>query len=354
MNAKQLKAAVAYVAKAADLTKNPPVPICRNVLISAGRVHCTNLAVFASHKVTGLDPAINIAVDARELLSLLTTLKDQGIVMQADADTNRLKIVCDGSVFKLSGELADDFPKLPNPDKKIGYLTAGDIATFKLLRPFASRDVLRPAMTAIYMNGHITATDGHRLAYEHSEGMIFDLDRNNEVLFPASATNLFDGLEYLEIYRDDTYYQATNFEKSIAFRWIDARYPDWQNVLPAECTQVYTFDRIELRDMLAKANTAANRTTHMVKFDFDHTAAKCTVSASDLDFDTEYKGTVPVKIELSTAPPFLIGFNAALLIDVLNSLDSPGIHVRLNAANRAAIINNSRLIMPVMLNSEDL
>src|SRR5690554_905834 len=135
------------------ITTNPVVPILENFLfeINEGKLTITasdlQTSMITELEVEAKDSG-NIAVPARILLETLKNLPEQPVTFSIDEETYSIEISSDNGRYKLSGENATDFPKIPavtNP-------TTVDMSTEVLSSAinntiFATRDrKLRPAM----------------------------------------------------------------------------------------------------------------------------------------------------------------------------------------------------------------
>jgi len=137
-------------------------------------------------------------------------------------------------------------------------------------------------------------------------------------------------------------------------RLIDERYPDYENVIPANNQNTMAINRGELLSSLKRISIYANKTTNQVRVKI--TGSELQVSAEDLDFSNEANERLSCEHD---GEDIEIGFNAKFLIEVLNNLDSEEITVKLSEPNRAGLFlpkekNDNEdilmLVMPVMLN----
>ena len=100
------------------ITSNPVVPILENFLFEIDK---SNLTVTASDLQTSMITEItveskekgSIAVPARILLDTLKNLPDQPVTFSIDAASYSIEISSDNGRYKLAGENATDFPKVP-------------------------------------------------------------------------------------------------------------------------------------------------------------------------------------------------------------------------------------------------
>jgi len=351
------------------ITTNPVVPILENFLFELDK---GGLTVTASDLQTSMITELqveskekgSIAVPARILLDTLKNLPEQPVTFSIDESTYSIEIISDNGRYKLSGENATDFPKVPSVSNDF----SAEISTEVLSRAvnntiFAtSNDELRPAMTGVYVNlgdknTTFVATDGHRLVrYRRAD---VKSDNGNAIIIPRKALNLLKATlpsENTEV--------SLNFNVSNAFfkfgnikmicRLIDERFPDYDNVIPTGNNIKMSIDRSDFLGALKRISIYANKTTHQVRLKI--TGSELQISAEDLDFSNEANERLSCEHE---GEDIEIGFNAKFLIEMLSNIDADQIKLNMSAPNKAGVIIPAEkdksedilmLVMPVMLN----
>lgn len=139
-------------------------------------------------------------------------------------------------------------------------------------------------------------------------------------------------------------------------RTIDARFPDWRVVWPqGEGNVILNADRAILMDEIQCAQQYANRSTNQVAFSLN---GSCHIASQDVDFSFEYQNEVEQAIpewnEEATkdkTKELSIAFNGKFLLDILTKCEDERVSIKLWEPNKAAIVNDKFLIMPLMLNS---
>ena len=351
------------------ITTNPVVPILENFLFEIDK---SKLTVTASDLQTSMITEINIeskekgniAVPARILLETLKNLPDQPVTFSIDESTYSIEISSDNGRYKLAGENATDFPKVPSVSNDF----SANISTEVLARAInntifaTSSDELRPAMTGVYVNlgdknTTFVATDGHRLVrYRRTD---IKSENGNAIIIPRKALNLLKATlpsENTDVNIDfnmsNAFFKFGNIR--MICRLIDERYPDYENVIPTSNPIKMTISRTELLSSLKRISIYANKTTHQVRLKI--TGSELQVSAEDLDFSNEANERLSCEHE---GEDIEIGFNARFLIEMLTNLDTDQIKLNMSAANKAGVIFPAEkekgedilmLVMPVMLN----
>lgn len=351
------------------ITTNPVVPILENFLFEIDK---SNLKVTASDLQTSMITEINveskekgsIAVPARILLDTLKNLPDQPVTFSIDSTSYAIEISSDNGRYKLAGENATDFPKVPAVSNDFSAHISSEVLAKAVNNTIfaTSSDELRPAMTGVYVNlgeknTTFVATDGHRLVrYRRTD---IKSENGSTIIIPRKALNLLKST--LPTENTDV---TIDFNASNAFfnfgnirmicRLIDERFPDYENVIPSSNPIKMTISRTDLLGSLKRISIYANKTTHQVRLKI--TGSELQVSAEDLDFSNEANERLSCEHE---GEDIEIGFNARFLIEMLSNLDADQIRLNMSAPNKAGVINPAEkdksedilmLVMPVMLN----
>lgn len=162
-------------------------------------------------------------------------------------------------------------------------------------------------------------------------------------------------------------------------RTIDARFPDWRVVWPqGEGNVILNADKAILSDEIKFAQQYANRSTNQVAFSLN---GSCHIASQEVDLSFEYqneveqaipewnedaikasyktmkkkndvdgKETVPYEEYQKDCKELAIAFNGKFLLDILTKIEYERVSIKLWSPNKAAIINDKFLIMPLMLN----
>jgi DNA polymerase-3 subunit beta len=351
------------------ITTNPVVPILENFLFELEK---GSLTVTASDLQTSMITDIqveskekgSIAVPARILLDTLKNLPEQPVTFSIDESTYSVEIISDNGRYKLSGENATDFPKVPTVSNDFSAEFSTEVLSRAVNNTIfaTSNDELRPAMTGVYVNlgdknTTFVATDGHRLVrYRRAD---VKSDNGNSIIIPRKALNLLKATLPAENTEVNVTFNLSNaFFKfgniRMICRLIDERFPDYENVIPSSNNIRMTIERSDLLGALKRISIYANKTTHQVRLKI--TGSELQISAEDLDFSNEANERLSCEHD---GEDIEIGFNAKFLIEMLSNLDSDKIRLTMSAPNKAGVILPAEkdenedilmLVMPVMLN----
>lgn len=352
------------------VTSNPVVPILENFLFE---IENGKLTITASDLETSMMTELpvearesgRIAAPARILLDTLKNLPDQPVTFTLDEETYGIEIASANGRYKLAGENATDFPRVP----VVKGSAPVEIPSSSLLRAITktifavSTDELRPAMTGILVQladnqATFVATDGHRLLRYRRQDVAAGQTAN--LIIPRKAFNLLKGAlpseatpVRMEFNQSNAFFSFNQMR--LVCRLIDERYPDYENVIPVANPNKLIIDRGQLLNSVKRIAIYSNKTTHQVRLRL--AGSEITISAEDLDFSNEANEKLPCQYD---GEDMEIGFNARFLIEMLSNIDSEEITLELSTPNRAGLLmptlaeeNESilMLVMPVMLNN---
>jgi DNA polymerase-3 subunit beta len=351
------------------ITTNPVVPILENFLFELDK---GKLTVTASDLQTSMIAELqveskergNIAVPARILLDTLKNLPEQPITISIDESSFSVEIISDNGRYKLAGENATDFPKLPSVSNDFSAEISSEVLARAINNTIfaTSNDELRPAMTGVYVNLNdknttFVSTDGHRLVRYRRKDV--RSDNGNAIIIPRKALNLLKStlpsentVVTLDFNMSNAFFRFDNIR--MICRLIDERFPEYENVIPTQNHIKMTIDRAALVGALKRISIYANKTTHQVRMKI--TGSELQVSAEDLEYSNEANERLACDHD---GEDIEIGFNARFLLEMLANLDSDRVTFNLSAPNRAGVILPEEqdknedilmLVMPVMLN----
>ena len=352
------------------VTNNPVVPILENFLFE---IENGKLTITASDLETSMITELpveardagRIAAPARILLDTLKNLPDQPVTFTLDEETYTIEIGSANGRYKLAGENATDFPRVP----VVKGSSPLEIPSSALARAInktifaVSTDELRPAMTGVLIqlaDNQITfvATDGHRLLRYRRQDV--GAGQTANLIVPRKAFNLLKSALPSESTPVKVEFNQSNAffsfnQMRLVCRLIDERYPDYENVIPVSNPNKLIINRQELLSSVRRISIYSNKTTHQVRLRL--AGSELTVSAEDLDFSNEANERLACQYD---GEDMEIGFNARFLLEMLNNIDADEITLELSTPNRAGLLmptvaeeNESilMLVMPVMLNN---
>ncbi|MFN8309717.1 MAG: DNA polymerase III subunit beta [Chitinophagales bacterium] len=306
-----------------------------------------------------------IAIPAKILLDTLKTLPEQPLTFKVDAKTFAIEITSETGKYKLSGENAEDFPKIPQADGVTEINVGANVLSHAIASTIfaVSNDDLRPAMTGVLMQVDnegttFVSTDAHKLVKLRRADL--KSPKTAQFILPKKALGLLkNSLPATEVATNVSYNKSNaffSFENTrLICRLIDATYPDYNAVIPQNNPNKLTVNRLEFQNALRRISIYANKTTYQIILTIAGSELK--ISAQDLDFSNEANERLTCTYEGNDME---IAFNARFLIEMLGVLDTNEIEIELSSATRAGVLRPTdlrenedllMLVMPVMINS---
>ncbi len=304
-----------------------------------------------------------ICIPSKILTEYLKNLPEQPINFTVNEQDLSIEMASDIGKYRITGERADDFPKEPAPSDTSAF-TMPSISLLESINKtlFAvSSDTLRPAMTGVYFEMKtnsltFVATDAHRLVQFKRTDINCPEDggfvvpkkplQQLRATLPQDATSL-------QLAYNSSHLFVTGEKFSLSCRLIDARFPDYKAVIPAENPYRLTINRADFISALRRVSIFANKTTNQIVLDINGNAVQ--ISAQDIDFS--YEGKEMLSCQYS-GEDMKIAFNAKLMIELINNLDGAEVQLELSSPTRAGIfkpvdvVENEELLtllMPLMV-----
>ncbi|MBK6888800.1 MAG: DNA polymerase III subunit beta [Sphingobacteriales bacterium] len=287
-------------------------------------------SIVRSIEIQGSPGNNSVAIPSRILLDTLKTLPEQPITFAIDADLNQIELIWQNGYSKIATEPARDFPRIPEvTNEKNGFSIQSSILHNAINRTLfaVGNDDLRPAMngvlTAINSEGIVfVATDAQKLVkFTHNEVTSAE---HVQFILPKKALNLLKtALPVNEDIAVAIKYDATNAhflfnDTHIVCRLIDARYPDYEMVIPRNNDKKLVVNRKDLQNALRRLSLFSSKSTYQVVFKIS--ADILNLTAQDLDFSNEAHENIPCQFD--GTEDISIAFNARFLLDMLNNIET--------------------------------
>ena len=348
---------------AGAISSNPVLPVLEDFLFvitgSTLTITATNLETTI---ITDMNVAVEeegrIAVPAKILLDTLKALPDQPITLSIDDETRGIEITSAYGKYKLAGDNPEDYPELQDVSGETSIDMDASILNNALSKTLfaTSNDDLRIAMTGVFVQvdfNKVTfvATDAHKLVKYTYTGI--STENTGSFIIPKKSLSLLRG-----VLNDEGTVSMQHNKSNVSFtldgaqlvcRLIDANYPDYNAVIPADNPNSMKVSRSDFQNSLRRIAIYANKTTNQVVLNIDQ--GSLTISAQDLDFSNEATEQLTCEYE---GESILIGFNGRFLIEMLSVLDTDQIQFEFSTPNRAGIMlpgeqeSNEDLLMLVM------
>lgn len=305
-----------------------------------------------------------VCIPAKILIDSLKNIADQPLTFNIDKNF-AVEITSDNGKYKVMGENPDNFPKAPTADDTTGFnMTSGGLLTAINKTLFAvSGDDLRPAMTGVFFElskegVQFVATDAHRLVrYKRTDAKA---KQNASFIVPKKPLNLLknvlpDNEDQITVSFNNNHLFVDHGSTQLICRLIDARFPDYKVVIPADNPYRLTVNKHDFQNALRRVNVFSNKSTNQVALSI--TGNELQMTAQDIDFS--FEGNERMSCEYK-GEDIQIAFNAKFLIEMLSAADTDDIFIELSTPSKAGLIKPSEqapgedllmLVMPLMLNS---
>jgi len=304
------------------------LPILSNVRVTAEKSG-------VSLTTTDLDLSIRCKVEAevsktggstlpaRRFFNIVRELPESEIEVDID-DKDVATVNCNSSFFRIIGLSEDEFP--PTTTGESAYSYHLDQGVFReMLRKSAyaaSTDETRYVLNGVLLSfkgGKLTmvATDGRRLALVEHEVEV-PKDAEADLIVPTKTVN-----ELLRVLADEGELKIQAKDKQVTFEFngilivsklIDGTYPNYRQVIPAQCEERVTLDREGLLTALRRVSLVTADRTNATKLTFAKN--KLTVSMITPDIG-EARETLPVKYN---GKEVSVAFNPDYMMDPLRNL----------------------------------
>ncbi len=354
---------------AGSISQNTVLPILEDFLFTIG---AGKLKVAATDLETSITTELevrsegegSVAVPAKILLETLKALPDQPITFDIDDSNFGIQITSAYGKYRLAGESGRDFPNVPEPEDVDKVSLPGSALTEGITKTLfaTSTDELRTAMTGVYFQVDfdkltMVATDAHKLVkYTYtnlSSGVAtsFIIPKKALTLLKSAVSD--DADLHLSFNKANAFFVFGHTQ--LVCRLIDAKYPDYNAVIPVDNPNTLSLQRVDFQNSLKRIAIYANKTTNQVVLNIKD--KELIVSAQDLDFSNEATEKLQCSYE---GDSLTIGFNAKFLVEMLGVLSSDEVKMELSSPTRAGILLPTdekedeeilMLVMPVMLSN---
>jgi len=284
-----------------------------------------------------------VTLPARKFLDICRALPDNSNI-DIQVDENKAIIKSGRSRFSLATLPATEFPNIDPIVSEYSFsISQRDLKSLidKTQFSMAQQDV------RYYLNGLMleldnnslkaVATDGHRLAICEKQA---DLQVNElrQVIIPRKGVTelsrlLDDSDTLVQVQVSDNHMQADLGNVIFTSKLIDGKFPDYQQVIPANPSKVVLCDRESLYQSFARASVLSNEKYRGMRLQVSNNLLKATVhnpeqEEAEEELEVQYQGD-----------DFEIGFNVSYFIDALAAIKENAVEVKFTDANQSCLVN---------------
>lgn len=341
--------AVAWVAR--NLPTRPTVPVLAGVLLTGTDAGLTisGFDYEVSAEVTVPAEIVSpgsVLVSGRLLSDITRALPAKPVDLQVEG--TRVALTCGSARFSLPTMAVEDYPALPALPEETGVIPAdvfgeaiGQVAVA------AGKDDTLPMLTGIRVeiSGEtvvLAATDRFRLAVRELVWSTTAADTEAAVLVPAktlaeaaktgaAGTDVHLSLGASGAVGKEGLLGIRSDSKRSTTRLLDAEFPKFRQLLPAEHTAVATVGVAELTEAIKRVALVADRGAQ-VRMEFGDGALRLSAGADDVGRAEE---DLPVDF---AGEPLIIAFNPTYLTDGLSSLHADRVTFGFTTPSKPAVL----------------
>ncbi|BBZ02084.1 DNA polymerase III subunit beta [Mycolicibacterium chitae] len=341
--------AVAWVAR--NLPTRPTVPVLAGVLIT-GTDEGLTISGFDYETSAEVQVAAEVAspgsvlVSGRLLSDITRALPAKPV--EVSVDGTRVALTCGSARFSLPTMAVEDYPTLPLLPEDTGMVPADLFAeAIGQVAVAAGRDDTLPMLTGIRVeiSGEsvvLAATDRFRLAVRELTWNTSTADTEAAVLVPAKtlAEAAKTGGAGTEVHLSlgagpdvgkEGLLGIRSGGKRSTTRLLDAEFPKFRQLLPAEHTAVASMGVAELTEAIKRVALVADRGAQ-VRMEFSEGTVRLSAGADDVGRAEE---DLPVEF---AGEPLTIAFNPTYLTDGLGSLHSDRVSFGFTTPSKPAVL----------------
>jgi DNA polymerase-3 subunit beta len=301
----------------------------------------------------------DVTLPARKFVDICRALPENA-TLEIKFEDDRALIRSGRSRFTLATLPAAEFPNIDPIDSPFEFtLSQRDLKKLIEQTQFcmAQQDV------RYYLNGLMfelsenklkaVATDGHRLALCEIESNIAMSDTRQVIVPRKGITELARLLEdsdsTVRVQLGENHIRIDLPDISFTSKLIDGKFPDYQQVIPANSDKTVECNREVLHQAFNRASVLSNEKYRGMRVNLAPNLLKATVHNPEQE---EAEEEVEVSYE---GPEFEIGFNVSYFLDALSAVKSENVTILLTDANHSCLVHgsddaNSRyVIMPMRL-----
>ncbi len=315
------------------------MPILSNVLIEAEEGHIslttTNLDLGIRCRIKAeVSEAGNITLPVRKLATIVRELPVNEVFVET-SENNQAKITSGGSLFKIMGISAEEFPPLPTfENRKVFELSQDEIVNMLKSVSYAqSTDENRYILNGVYFNFAdekltLVATDGRRLGLTALELEISE-ENAGSLILPAKTVGELERLmgkgEKVKVAFND---RQAAFEIDIdesgdtglidhlylVSKIVEGNYPNYRQVIPKETEHRVKIERELMLECVHRAALVTSDKSNSVKLKVSKNLLEISGSS------TEYGESHESMAIAYDGPEVQVAFNPQFLMEPLKAL----------------------------------
>lgn len=343
------------------LPTRPQVPILSNVLLqatSAGLyLKATDMELGIEIKIPAkVEEEGSITIPGKEFVEAINSLPKDKLTIELLKDI--VVVSCRESKVQFNTISSNEFPQLykEKGEKVLSFSRKEFVDIFSYLTFSVSTEESRPQLSGVFLDKkdsyvNFVSTDGYRMSIKKVVNGASSLKEN--VIIAVGIVN-----EILALKGEDEIVLSVNkAENQIVFevgdvvvvgRMLEGAFPDYERVVPVDCSTTVVFTREELLQSVKLASVFARESTNVINVEIKGDSMRLTTKTQGVG---EGEAIVECK---KTGEDVSISFNIKYLLDVLKSVNDNEIELRLNSAMSPALFvcpkkDFMHVIMPIQV-----
>jgi len=315
------------------------MPILSNVLIEAATDHIslttTNLDLGIRCRIKAdVSESGRMTLPVRKLATIVRELPQADVFVES-GENNQAKITSGGSLFKIMGIAADEFPPLPTfENRKVFELTQEDVVgMLKSVSYAQSTDENRYILNGVYFNFAdekltLVATDGRRLGLTALETEISE-ENAGSLILPAKTVAELERLmgkgekvkiafndrqAAFEITIDDSGDSGLTDHLYLVSKVVEGNYPNYRQVIPKETEHRVKIERELMLECVHRAALVTSDKSNSVKLKMSKNLLEISGAS------TEYGESHESMAIAYDGPEVQVAFNPQFLMEPLKAL----------------------------------
>ena len=307
----------------------------------------------------------NFAIPSHTVLDAVKELPEQPLTFEVNMNTYEVTAGYQNGQYQFTAQNADEYPQTAPIQNDVHAITIDAAALNNNINRtlFATdNNEIRPVMNGIYFDLTtdclaFVASDGHKLvrcrdyAIKSETPAAFILPKKPAMLLK----NVLDKDSGDVVIKFNSSSAEIQFaEGKLSCRLIEGNYHNYNAAIPNDNPNELTIDRKSLLSAIRRILPFASMSSQLIRFRLE--AGMLELSSEDIDFATRAKESLVCEY---TGSPLQIGFRGDFFTDILNSIDTDELKIKLGDPSRAGIVVPSKqpenedvlmLIMPLLIN----
>ena len=309
-----------------------------NLKITSGDLETTlktNVAV--ESKSTG-----SVAVPAAILVEMLKNFTDQSIDFDFEPN-NVLKVSSLFGEYNLTYYDSEEYPRAVEIENTSTAKIPSKVLLTGISKTLfsAGTDDLRPALAGVLFeltttHLNIVATDAHKLVKFTRSDVKSEIE--SSFIVPKKPLNVLKNVlsgpnEEVVIHYNESNASFEIENYSLSCRLVDAKYPNYNGVIPKDNPNRMIIDRVQFLNSLKCVSIFSSKQTHQARISIKGNSLN--ISAEDIDYSNKADEVLTCNYE---GTDMEIGFNAKFLIEMLNNISTENVLLETSQPSRAGIL----------------